>query len=65
MASEENWLGLGVEVHHEGNNGCSKVSTHVVGNVTLAVVFVDFGNAIGILFFVFEIIIAKPMRKEE
>ena len=64
MTREENWLRLGVEIHYERNNGCGKVSTHVVGDVALPVVFIDFSNAIGILLFVFEIIVAKLMRIE-
>ena len=64
MTCEENRLRLGVEIHHEGDNGGGEVSAHVVGDVALAVIFVDFGNAIGILFLVFEIIVAKLMRIE-
>ena len=59
MTCEVDGLGLGVQVHDEGDDGGGQVPPHIVRDVALAIVAIDLGDAIHVRFVVFNVVITN------
>lgn len=57
MTREVDWLWLGVEIHHEGDDGRGQVAADVVRDVALPIVAIDLGNAIHVGFVVLDVVV--------
>lgn len=63
VAREVDGLGLGVQVHHEGDDRRGEVAAHVVRDVALPVVLVDLHDAVDRVLFLLQVVVASTSRR--